>query len=470
MDSESSSGIRILIADPDTAFCVSARRALEHFGHSVTIAHDGTDLLARFSPERFEIVVAGVSLHRPNGLDILRHIKKRSPETPVFLLCDDTSTGTAQAGVNEGAFAYFSTHLEDFEELADAIEHAMDSPREADSSDLAIATTDDGVVHAPARGLATGLMRELITATISKPLNETLQLLAIAGAKILEAEKGVVLLTQPNGLQVATALEDEPEAVKDFLARNSEGFGYRIGSARKTLIDAMPTESDEPPMQFIGTPLIIKNEWAGALIVYPLPAEQTVDVARVTWLELFAMQGALAIEMDRLREENQHLSPQDPVSGVLKRESFTEMADREFRRSWRYNHAITAIIVDIDNMSVLNMRHGREFGNVLLRETANACRNVVRSVDLVGRYEEDAIALLLLMTGRDGARVVAERLRVGINQIRLSGAQGPVQVTATFGVCSYPRPNCASIFDLLAIAQDAQRTARRIGSNQIVYG
>ena len=157
------------------------------------------------------------------------------------------------------------------------------------------------------------------------------------------------------------------------------------------------------------------------------------------------------------------------MTGVLKREVFLEMADREFRRSWRYNHALTCIVVDIDGMSILNLKYGREFGDVVLREVATVCRNIIRSVDLIGRYEADSLTMLLLMTGQDGARTVAERLRVGVNSIRLGSSEGLVQITATIGVCVYPRNGCASIFDLLTLTANAQQMARRLGPNQIVY-
>jgi hypothetical protein len=44
-----------------------------------------------------------------------------------------------------------------------------------------------------------------------------------------------------------------------------------------------------------------------------------------------------------------------------------------------------------------------------------------------------------------------------------------VRVTATLGVCAYPREGTASIFDLLSVTAEAQRAARRSGPNRIVY-
>lgn len=462
---------RVLLADTDAIYCVSARRALDKRGYIVTIAHDGTDLLARYSPERYDIIVVGVTLKRPSGLDILRHVQKRSASTPVILLCDENTVELAKAGVNEGAFAYFITSEEDYDALGDAIAEALEpdlqfADEEGETDASSAAESDESLVV-----VASQCMRELIQSAGTKPLPETLKHLAETSAQILQAKYGIVLLAHPSGLQIVTPFEpeDNTAAVHEFLERANDGFAYRVASARKTLIDAMPTFPEEPPEQFIGTPIMLKDQWLGVLVAYPLPPNQQDELERVRWFELFATLGALAVETAKIRDENVRLSPNDPTTGILKRETFMEMADREFRRSWRYSHPIATILVDVDDMSAINLRHGHEFGDQVLREVANVCRNVVRSIDLIGRYEGDSILILLLMTGRDGARIVAERLRVGINAIRL-GIPPTFQVTATLGVCSYPRNNCASVFDLFAVAQEAQKTARRIGPNQIVYG
>ncbi|MCI0477688.1 MAG: sensor domain-containing diguanylate cyclase, partial [Anaerolineales bacterium] len=268
----------------------------------------------------------------------------------------------------------------------------------------------------------------------------------------------------------AYGFTDIEAASHDLATREGDAFGARVIAERRILVEPMPAESAASTAhQILGVPLLTAEQTLGALILYPL-APAPIDPARLAQLELFAAHGALAVEFARLREENLRLISTDPMTGVLKREPFLELADREFRRSWRYNQPITALIVDVDDLSAINLKHGHSFGNQVLHAVADVCVNVIRSIDLLGRYESDAFALLLLMTESDGAQSVAERLRVELNAIRLENAQGAVQITATLGVCSYPRNSCTSIFDLLAMAQEAQRAARFRGANQIVYG
>jgi diguanylate cyclase (GGDEF)-like protein len=439
-------------------------------------------LLARFSPDHFDGVIAGVTLPRPSGLEILRHIHKQNPDIPVFLLCNEQTVQLAKNGVSQGALTYFLTSIKDLDTAADEIVGAFDLADETALEPDAILAPeiepDTAEVVEPEINTTNPdtasmrLLRELIASTQKQTLTDTLQLLADASAQVLETEHAVVLLTQRRGLRIATAFnsEAEGEPVREFLERANDGFADRVASARKTLIDALPAAPGKAPQQFIGVPMLAREQVVGVVVAYPLADDETLNLANVSWVELYAAQGAMAMVIDRVKDENLRLSPIDPVSGILKREMFLEMADRELRRSWRYNHAMSLLILDIDRMSVINLEHGHAVGNLVLRQVATLCRSNIRSVDSIGRYEEDSFAILLPMIGRDGARVVAERLRVLINGVKLAVPKGSLSVTATFGVCSYPRDDSGSVFDLLNIAQAAQLAARRAGPNRIVLG
>jgi len=446
--------IRVLFADADNAFGVFARYSLEQLGHEVTLANDGADLLARFLPERYDVVVAGIATPFLDGLEILHAIKQRSPTTPVILLCDDECTSSAEQGIQEGAFAYFEKPLNDFAALSHAIIHAHTHRAQPP-------------VYAPtpAPDALTQLLIPLVESVSAQPLNVTLEALAAASARVCHASNAIVLLAHSSGFQVFSTFgaPNVETARRDLMERVSDTFRARLLSETSALLESLDDAS-----YALGIPLRSNEQCVGALILYPLQRD-ALEPTQMAQLELLAAHGALAIEFARVREENLRLISTDPTTGVLKREPFLEMADREFRRSWRYNQPITAIVIDIDDLASINLKHGHSVGNQVLRAVAQVCMNVVRSIDLVGRYESDAFAILLLMTESDGARSVAERLRVEINALRFSDTIGALQITASLGVCSYPRNGCTSIFDLLAMAQEAQRAAHFRGTNQIVY-
>lgn len=457
MNSQTNPNNRILLAEPDEALRAAARRALERAGFIVTVVRDGADALARFAPDQFDLVIAAMTMPNCDGLEVLREIKARNPETQVILLSEPRAVGSATLGLREGAFAYLLKPLEDFRQLTHTVERAGELQQLRRLS------------AAPVEREAANALRELLEATrAGKPLSETLNLLMQSSVRLCDATHAVVLLARGEaGLQLEGALgiSDRAAAARDFVQTVGDAFAWRVASERKTLIDSRPTASGQA-IHFIGTPLIARNQVLGVLVAYPLRV-QPIPSEQIAWLEAFAAQGAVAVELTRLTEENERLSPNDPLTGALKRTVFLDLADREFRRSWRFDQPVTAMIVDVDALHDINLKSGRDFGDRVLREVASACRRTLRTLDLVGRYEGDSFALFLPMTGREGAYGAAERVRIAIGSLDLADAQGPVHVTATIGVVSYPREGCASIFELLDLAREAQQAARRSGANRV---
>ncbi len=464
MKTQDTSDTHILFADPDVVLCVSARRALQRVGFAVALVHDGAEAVDRFAREPFEVVVLGATLPTRDGWQVLRDIKKRERDVPVILIGDPVSDLGAQAE-KEGAVAYLPIPNDNFDELVETIDRAL---MLRDSSP---APEPPGAPPpAPPRPNPITALRELIQTVPNESLPTSIQLLLQASADVVQAEHAVLLLAQPDaGLELHATLgfSDQAAAARDFVRYVGDTFAWRVASERQTLVERAPVFEGASPHGFIGTPLILRGQVLGVLVAYPI-ASASIDPASIAWLESFAAQGALAIQLSRLDLENQRLSSTDPLTGALKQAVFLEVAEHEFRRSWRYSQAISAIVVNIDGLTEIYSTHNREVGDQVLRQVASTCRHTVRSIDLVGRLDDDSIALLLLMTDHADAKSAAERVRAGIGSINLSGAPGPLRITASLGVCSYPRENCASIYDLLQVTQQAQRAARRSGVNQML--
>ena len=77
---------KILVVDDDRRFCAELAACLEEEGHEPECAFDGPrgEELAGRNP--YDLVLLDVRVPGANGLDVLRRMKKRRPETPVFLI------------------------------------------------------------------------------------------------------------------------------------------------------------------------------------------------------------------------------------------------------------------------------------------------------------------------------------------------------------------------------------------------
>jgi CheY-like chemotaxis protein len=85
-NSSSPTTARILLVD-DNAHGLTARRAvLEELGHKIVTASNGADALELFSESKFELVVTDYKMPRMDGLELIKRLRKHTPDVPIVLV------------------------------------------------------------------------------------------------------------------------------------------------------------------------------------------------------------------------------------------------------------------------------------------------------------------------------------------------------------------------------------------------
>jgi CheY-like chemotaxis protein len=67
---------KILVIDDDDAVVLVLTMALERCGFDVEVAKDGVEGIKRFDEGRFDLVITDILMDKPDGHDVLSHIRK----------------------------------------------------------------------------------------------------------------------------------------------------------------------------------------------------------------------------------------------------------------------------------------------------------------------------------------------------------------------------------------------------------
>ena len=196
-----------------------------------------------------------------------------------------------------------------------------------------------------------------------------------------------------------------------------------------------------------------------------LSGETFEDEERMTAAAL-AGQAVVALENVRLHRLVERQALIDGLTGLSNRRHCDESIAQELARAARFGGPVGFVIADIDDFKAVNDRNGHPTGDEVLRAFATTLRETVRDIDVPARWGGEEFAVLLPGTDEDGAALLAERIRVAFEARPLMSADGePLQVTASFGVASFPE--AATPAELVEGADAALYEAKRAGKNRV---
>ncbi|MBN1828925.1 MAG: sigma-54-dependent Fis family transcriptional regulator [Deltaproteobacteria bacterium] len=93
----------ILIVDDEPSMRMALSESLESCGFTVATAANGCEALEIFRADRFELVITDMKMPKMGGMELLRGIKERSPDTPVVVITAYGTVNTAVEAMREGA-------------------------------------------------------------------------------------------------------------------------------------------------------------------------------------------------------------------------------------------------------------------------------------------------------------------------------------------------------------------------------
>jgi diguanylate cyclase (GGDEF)-like protein len=204
-------------------------------------------------------------------------------------------------------------------------------------------------------------------------------------------------------------------------------------------------------------PLIARGEPFGSVLIENLEACALEDVHDAVARVAPVLANLRNLALAEARAET------DAVTGLPNSRAVRGTLTRMIAQAGRTLTPLSVVLVDLDRFKHLNAVHGHERGDDVLTAVGGVLAATVRASDYAGRYGGEEFLVLLPDTDRDGAVVVAEKIRQAIARIRLTGFDA---LRASLGVASLPLEG-ADADALVRLADRALHAAKAAGGNRV---
>ena len=182
---------------------------------------------------------------------------------------------------------------------------------------------------------------------------------------------------------------------------------------------------------------------------------------------ILAHQFALALRRLKLYKDIETLAITDGLTGAYTRRYFIERFDEEIKRASLRKSDLSLLMIDADHFKMINDQHGHLAGDQTLKEISNIIQENVREIDIVGRFGGEEFCVVLPDTDREGARLVAERIRQSAQKRLIKAYDSALRVTLSIGLAIYPSDG-KLLEELMDKADWALYRAKSQGRNCVV--
>lgn len=163
-----------------------------------------------------------------------------------------------------------------------------------------------------------------------------------------------------------------------------------------------------------------------------------------------------------------HSATLDGLTGLPLRKVFDEEYGQILSLARRQHLRVGLIIVDVDHFKKINDEKGHLVGDQVLKKLAELLQNSLRQEDRVYRWGGEEFAVMMLGDENFNARVLAERIRAGIEQTAFcEGTSNEMQVTVSCGTVCFDPLKTNSIDKMFSLADKQLYLAKRKGRNRV---
>ena len=243
-----------------------------------------------------------------------------------------------------------------------------------------------------------------------------------------------------------------------------------VGANRRTIANSDPmldfgevTQSLDPiPRSCLSTPLVQHRSLVGVLSLYSASKSVfTEDHSRIA--EAVARQVTQTVLTAQQFEQDRGSNLRDPLTGLPNVEHLRRLFAVAASHDALVDDPVSLLVVDIDGLRGINDRFGRSAGDQAIKSVMGATRATLRGADMLFRYLDDELVILLTHTDANTSMAVARRVRETTDQIEMGPER--FRLSVKVGAATAPGDGCG-LSELINIARARLRTTEQNGSTQ----
>ncbi len=177
-------------------------------------------------------------------------------------------------------------------------------------------------------------------------------------------------------------------------------------------------------------------------------------------------------ELETANQGLKQLSLKDELTGIPNRRHLENFLNSEWNRAIREGNSISLMMIDIDYFKAFNDNYGHLAGDQCLidvAQTINACCR--RSTDFAARLGGEEFLFVAINISEEGARHVAENIRLSIEGLKIPHEYSPVgpYLTVSIGIAIGNPSIHDKPLDSINRADRALYNAKLAGRNRVGY-
>ena len=444
---------KILIVEDDAFFREIFSDILREDGYLVDTASSGNAALDMIAKNQYQLVVTDMVLQDISGLDILSRAKQMDSDIEVIVVTGYGNMESAIYALKNGARDYLIKPIS-HDEFKHVVKLSIEQRRLLNENQ---GLKDQIRLFQTSQAIANCIEIDRIQLLVLEAtIRETGTTRAFTCLRDASRE---IFLMEVKGISM-----EDAEAINSQL---KEVFNWEEEPLTEALRLKVPLSSNATELDLLILPLAHKPPLQGVVVI--MIENISYEMINLSNLHFLMEQSALALDNAGRYSIAKDLLNIDELTGLYNYRYLEIALDREIKRAERFDLSMAVIFLDVDMLKVINDTYGHLIGSRVLKEVGAVLKKSVREVDIVIRYGGDEYTIILIETGRQGASIVAERIRKRIaDHPFILDNNVKVDLTASLGFACFPE-DTRSKLELLEMADRAMYHGKASGRNTVSH-